>query len=61
MTDRHTDQYGGAAEWCLTEGVALENNPNRDRGGADGRKRVGDLRAVGEAGWPMKIERSSPI
>jgi hypothetical protein len=38
------------AEWCLTKGFTLENKPNRDRGGANGRKRVGDVRAVGEAG-----------
>ena len=34
----------------FTKGFTLENKPNRDRGGADGRKRVGDARAVGEAG-----------
>ena len=49
MTDRSGSVRRGA-EWCLTKGFTLENKPNRDRGGADGRKRVGDVRAVGEAG-----------
>ena len=49
MTDRHADQYGGAAEWYLTKGFTLENKPNRDRGGADGRNCLGDVRGVGEA------------
>ena len=38
------------AEWCLTKGFTIENKPNLAPGGADGRKRVGDVRTVGEAG-----------
>ena len=34
----------------FTKGLTLENQPNRDLGGARGRKRVGDVHTVGEAG-----------
>ena len=49
----------------FTKGFTLENKPNRDRGCANGRKRVGDVGAMGEAGCEQagesEIERSSPI
>jgi hypothetical protein len=34
----------------FTKGFTLENKPSRDLGGAHGRKRVGDVPTVGEAG-----------
>jgi hypothetical protein len=49
VTDRHADPVRWGAECCLTKGFTLENKPNRDRGGADGRNCVGDVRGVGEA------------